>query len=163
MKTELHCQTCDAIVPAGATRCPGCGLQLTTQAAPAVYVEKARFPLWGILLVCLAAFVIFANILSRHDEAKAAGSRATFAADLDTGQLNTAEAFEARCGQPRWTKQTSAGQELHYRSGGEDYFITLTPSGPRLEAEQLDMSNGRPQTYRINLDATQLYTALGCK
>ena len=157
---ELHCTTCDASLPAGALRCPGCGLQLTTQAAPAVYVERARFPLWGILLVSAVAFVIFANIWSRHTDAKAADAQAAFAADLAGGQLNTAEAFEARCGQPRWTKSQNGGSELHYfASNGADYFITLTPSGMRLEQEKLDGA----RVYRINVSAEQIYIALGCK
>ena len=163
MNALIACSVCHASIAPGATLCPGCGLPLVAQAVPVVTVQRARFPLWGIIGVALVAFVIFANIASRHDEAKAAEAQAAFVADIANGQLNTASAFEARCGQPRWTKQTRVGEELHYFASGNDYFVTLTSSGPRLEHEHLDLSGGKPSTYRTIISADQLYVLLGCK
>lgn len=63
---ELHCSACDAIVPAGSTTCPGCGLTLTATAAPAVYVEGPRFSLWKVLLLGAAALLIALEIFGRR-------------------------------------------------------------------------------------------------
>lgn len=51
MTVEMHCSACDAEIQKGTKFCPGCGLALTAQAVPAVYVEGPRFPLWGIILI----------------------------------------------------------------------------------------------------------------
>lgn len=160
--TELHCTTCDAIVAAGSRSCPGCGLQITTQAAPAVYVERARFPLWPVILGGLFLFFLIAHEADRHGTAKAADAQAAFVADLQSGQINSAAAFEVRCGQARWTKPARDGVELHYVANG-DYFVTFTNAGPHLELEHLDLSSGKPLTYRTNISASQLYAVLGCK
>ena len=63
---EVHCSACDAIVPQGSQFCPGCGLQLTAIAAPAVYVEGPRFSLWKVLLLAGVIMFLAIEILSRH-------------------------------------------------------------------------------------------------
>jgi zinc-ribbon domain len=161
MASELHCSACDAVIQRGNQFCPACGLQLMAQAQPAVYVEGARFPLWSILLVAIAAFVIFAGIMSSHDNAKAADSGTAFAADLQAGKLSSPAAFEARCGHPRWTKTTAAGAELHYAP--QDIFVTLASSGPRFEKEQVTIEDGKASTWRTAMDPAAAAAGLGCK
>lgn len=65
MSHELHCSTCDAVIPKDAQNCPGCGLQLTAQAVPAVYVEHARFSLWQVLLVAGVVMLLALEIFGR--------------------------------------------------------------------------------------------------
>lgn len=157
--SELHCSACDAIIQPGSQFCPKCGLQLMASAKPAVYVEKARYSIWAVLGVCLVAFFIGANILSRHDDAKAASAQQDLAATYQSGALNTAAQFEARCGMPRWTKTMPAGDELHYLAGGQDYYVTFATAGPIFESEQF--SSGH--TYRVKLDPADALQKLGCK
>jgi hypothetical protein len=156
---ELHCTTCDAIVPAGATRCPSCGLQLTTTAAPAVHVERARWPLWTIALGALFVIFVLARELDRQRAVTAAATAESFAADWNAGRLNTPEAFEARCGQPIIV----SNGVLHYpsRSTG-DYLVTLGAS-PALELERVEIHDGRASTHRMPVSAAEVFSAIKCK
>ncbi len=151
---EIHCSACDAIVQPGSQFCPKCGLQLMAQANQAVYVEKARFPLWGIVLVCVVAFMIGANILSRYNDTKAVSAREDFVTAVSSGALNTPAAFEARCGMPSWIKSTPRGQELHYFTRGQDTFVTFTTSGPIIESEH---------PFRVEIDPAIAFHHLDCK
>lgn len=63
MPTEIHCSACDAVVQAGNQFCPVCGLQLTAQAVPAVYVEGPRFPFWPTLAAAIALLWAITYIL----------------------------------------------------------------------------------------------------
>lgn len=159
MANEIHCSACDAAIQPGTQFCPRCGLQLVAQAAPAVYVEKARYSIWAVLAVCLIAIFIGANILSRHDAAKAASAEQDLATAVQSGALNTLAQFEARCGVPHWTKTTSIGDELHYFTGGQDYYVTLASTGPIFESEQF--ANGH--TYRVKMEPAGALHKLGCR
>lgn len=66
-----------------------------------------------------------AHEVDRRDTARTADAQTGFASDVQSGQLSTEDAFETR-----WTKQKPYGAELHYVSRGNDYFVTLTASGP---------------------------------
>lgn len=65
MTREVHRSACDALVPQGARVCPGCGLPLTAQAIPAVYVEEPLFPLWGVILVAFVVIFLAVELLSK--------------------------------------------------------------------------------------------------
>lgn len=65
MTREVHCSACDALIPQGATVCPGCGLPLTAQAVPAVYVEEPRFPLWGVILVAVVVMILVCELFGK--------------------------------------------------------------------------------------------------
>ena len=159
MANEIHCSACDAIVAPGSQFCPRCGLRLMAMAQPAVYIEKARYSIWAILGVCLVAFFIGANILSRFDASKAFRASNEFAAAVNSGALNTPAAFEARCGMPRWTNHTKDGEELHYLVGSADYYVTLTNAAPIFESEQ--MSGMHP--YRVKMEPDDAFRRLACK
>ena len=58
MERELHCSTCDAVLPPGAQKCPSCGLQLVAQVAPAVYMEGPRFSLLAVVVAAGALMII---------------------------------------------------------------------------------------------------------
>lgn len=149
--SELHCTTCDAIIPAGSVRCPGCGLQLTTSAAPAVYVERARWPFWPVVLGAIFLLLIVFHELDRQAAVKASSAKEAFISDWSAGKLNSVEAFTARCGQPR----LSDGQELHYTSGAIGDFIVTIGKHPRFE---LDHERGRTR-----VPPEILFAQLHCK
>jgi hypothetical protein len=159
MTNELHCSACDAILQPGSQFCPRCGLQLIAIAQPAVYVEKARYSIWAVLGVCLVAFFIGANILSRVDTAKANSAKDALAAAVQNGELNTPTAFEARCGLPRWTETTADGQELHYFTGGQDIFVTFAGAGTTFESEQ----TASHRAYRVKMEPAEALLRLKCK
>lgn len=163
--SELHCTTCDALISPGSRQCPGCGLQITTQAAPAVYVEGPRFSLLSVAVIVIGSFLILSYAMSSHRGAKAAYAKYSFLSDLQSGQLNTAEAFEARCGQPRSTNSTTAGEELHYDSPRWDinYTVTISGAAPTLKQTNTTIENGKAKSYTFTLDPSQLYAVLGCK
>jgi hypothetical protein len=159
MTKELHCSACDALIQPRSQFCPKCGLQLMAIAQPAVYVEEARFPLWGIILVALVAFIILANIESHYDQVKASKTAEALTASINAGEFNSPAAFEARCGMPRWTKTTPAGDELHYFTGGQDYYVTFGPTSPVFESEQ----SASGHAYRVKLEPSSAMRKLGCK
>jgi hypothetical protein len=163
MATELRCSSCDAPLYAGSRRCLACDAVIVATAQPAVHVQKARYLLSGVILVCIVAFVIFANILSRRDQASAADPKTAFLADVAAGKLSTAEAFKARCGTPRDTKETEQGTELLYRTGSLVYFVTLTQTAPIFETEGTYEVNGKFKSYRVNQDPANFFSVLKCK
>lgn len=167
MTHELHCSACDAIVPQGSQRCPGCGLQLMAQAAPAVYVEGPRYSFWAVIVGAIGILLIVIYASSAHDAAKAADARSAFVADLAAGRISTPEVFEARCGMPQWMKQTARGTELQYRNGGRDIFATFTSTaGTLLEDEHVTVDSYRPvrtHAWRSAADPAVVYDSLHCK
>ena len=86
--------------------------------------------------------------IDRHETARAADAQAAFASDVQCGQLSTVDAFETRC-EPSRTgpRRSPIWENFHYVSGSNDYFVTPTTSGPRLELEHLDRSCGKASTY----------------
>jgi len=90
-------------------------------------------------------------------------AQAALAADLAGGKLDTPSAFTGRCGAPFWTERKKNGTELHYIVGAVDYFVTLTPRGPRFEFEHQNSSRGRRRVERTLLDPHVAMSRLSCR
>jgi hypothetical protein len=163
MAIELRCSSCGARLYAGSGRCVACGTVIVASAQPSAHVQKARYSVWGVILVCIVAFVILAKILSRRDQSSTADAKAAFLADVAAGKLSTAEAFKARCGTPKDTKETKQGTELLYRAGSLVYFVTLTRTSPIFETESSYEVNGEFKSFRVNQEPANFFSALKCK
>jgi hypothetical protein len=53
MISRTHCSACKADLQPGNQFCPGCGLQLTAQAAPTIHVEGPRYSLWAVIVAAI--------------------------------------------------------------------------------------------------------------
>ena len=118
MTTGIDCSACNAIVQQGSKFCPGCGLQLTAQAAPVVErVLAPLFPWWGWVLVAFVVvigIVIAVNSDNPAQQAQRASQQASDAAaqKAQTARLtlaaNGAAALRDRMRDPDSFKVTSA-------------------------------------------------------
>jgi hypothetical protein len=165
MTGKFTCRKCHASVGSTATVCPGCGFIVadTLPAAGAPLARRQLFPSWLILLAALVGFVAFPFVVHYRQGKSRLDAQAALAADLAGGKLNTPSAFMNRCGAPRWTERRKNGTELHYLVGAVDYYVTLTPRGPRFEFEHQNSSRARPRVERTLLDPRLAMSRLSCR
>jgi hypothetical protein len=156
----IACSVCHAAIMPGATVCPGCGLQLVAQAVPVI---RRRSSVWSFILFLAAVFVAVGWLNSMAGKNASEKRQSDLQAALAKGSLNTPEAFQARCGQARWTEQTKDGTELHYRIGAADTYVTFAAGGLHFQSEQTDWSGTKPVVYRITVDPAEIIRDLGCK
>jgi len=160
---ELHCSACDAVIPAGAKHCPGCGLQLTAQAVPAVYVTKPRFSIGAIALLAVFGFVLLCWLASDFEHRSSTAHAAAITTDLEPGgALSTPEGFQSRCGKASEIKHTGAGVELFYSAN--DALVIFPPQGAPQFALRVNFTNGtgRPDSYDKPEDASYAMKGLPC-
>lgn len=160
----IRCSACGSPVASGAAACSGCGLPLTAQAIAVPVPEKQ--PLLTIpRLLALAALIMLFTIYvaSMMNGQHAAHAAASFATDLAAGRISTPQAFDARCGAPRWTESTKRGQEFHYLVEAGDIYVTFAASGPVFEIERLRWRGSRATPYRVPAATDFVRDALGCR
>lgn len=166
MTTQIACSACRAVFAAGAGSCPNCGLQLTAQALPVKQIERPRSPLWPVILGAILILVLIMSIADRSQQRDSNSAKANFVAAAAAGQLNSPEAFEARCGAPRTAAATKRGTELHYSSGysGLEWIVTLKSASPIFQMDHINYrSNGTVDEWRDTRDAAAFFDQGHCK
>lgn len=64
MNSEIHCSACDALIERGSQFCPGCGLSLTAQATPAVYVKEPLLSFGQFVVLVGGILLILCYVLA---------------------------------------------------------------------------------------------------
>jgi hypothetical protein len=162
MLRRLKCSACGVRIPRRDWRCPSCGLRLRA-AGTSKRFTALRFPALGVALAAMVLLALHVNSSSRRAEVEAENARDAFAADLESGRLNSPEAFENRCMTPQKIIQTKDGTELEYSFA--EIHVTFRPTVPPiLESETVDIdSNGRVKSDRIPASPKLVFELLGCK
>lgn len=162
MSNDHACPACCALVPREAQHCPDCGAQIYSTMRWAKKGILPRVSLVGITMLAVLAFVFFAVMTSRHEEAAAAGAKGAFTSDVRSGRLNNREAFEARCTKAQSARETAAGTELRYASAS--LYVTLRRSeSPIFETSYVrPAEDGTLESYRAPASPELVFELLGC-
>jgi len=113
-------------------------------------------------MLAVFAFVFFAVMTSRHEEAAASDAKSAFTSDVQSGRLNTLEAFETRCRKAQSVRETAAGTELRYASAS--LYVTLRRSeSPIFETSYVrPAEDGTLESYRAPASPELVFELLGC-
>jgi len=122
-----------------------------------------RLSALALVLAALILIVLHVNSASRRAEIEAENARNAFAADLQSGKLNTPDAFEARCMTPQRVIETVNGTELEY-SFAEIHVTFGRSRSPIIESETIDIGpEGKVKSHRIPASPSLVFELLGCR
>ena len=122
-----------------------------------------RLSAFVVVLAALILIVLHVNSASRRAEIDAENARSAFATDLESGKLNTPEAFEARCMAPQKVIQVEDGTELEY-SVAEIHVTFRNSVPPILESETTDIGmDGKVKSVRVPASPSLVFELLGCR
>lgn len=123
------CSACRSILPEGVRTCPNCSLPITAFAMPVARKQTSVMTIALLLFAGIgAAGIVVGKIIEAVSEPKRVAAHKALLADLHSGKLSSAEAFQARCGKPLSVHQERNGVTLVYWEGY--LHVKLEPNKP---------------------------------
>jgi hypothetical protein len=136
------------------------GQERSMELSQPVYIERPRWKIWPFILGAVVLLFIGFHELDRQAAVRAAAGKESFMSDWNSGALNNAAAFTARCGQPRLIESDGV---LHYNSGSVGDYLVTFGAAPSLQLEHVHVRHGKAETTTTRVWPDAAFTALACR